>query len=1237
MFTLMMLTFGACSKFVNAEDTDFQADVIDLDIEADEGQTDLILTDITADTDGDLDVTRDVHDDYVDIEQPFPDIPPLECSSNRACEREYDNLPVCYHTFCDPWVGICLVAPIVDGTDCETEDYCITESHCLGGVCIGSTVVCDDNNPCTDDSCDPKKGCVHVPNKAECSDNNPCTENDKCSNSVCRAGTNTCDCALDGDCADNNDNNVCNGSLRCIGLKCVLDQTTIITCPGTQDFCMANTCNPVNGSCSPTPVNEGSTCNDQDDCTLNDVCRAGVCAGDVAACDDNNPCTTDSCTTAGGCTHELNTATCNDGNACTTDDMCVSGMCIGTRNPECGCIADAECAAFEDGNLCNGTLTCENGQCVINPLTTVRCYDPIGKPCQRSVCTPATGRCSVIKLEDNRPCVDDNSCTFDEVCADGECVGFEVPCDDDNLCTDDFCDRFGGCNHSYNTMACEDGDPCSVQDKCVNGNCIAGIDRECDDGKPCTIDKCSSSIGCYAEPVVETGVTCLSTDLCIINATCTNGLCVGTRKNCEDGDPCTDNYCDSADGTCKKRFNSEPCEDGNICTIGETCSGGNCINGRARDCSDTDPCTADRCIVGTGCVNDHIMGCEHCPSGLDAECVSPYPCKLGTCDMSSDPLGRCVWTQDPCEDNNPCTTGNCNEWIGECRYEPVYGACNDNNKCTLNDQCNSSTMQCVGTPTVCNDGDVCTDDYCDLADGACKTTFNSAPCVDDDPCSINEFCLDGTCVFIETKDCEDGDACTDNFCDPITGFCRETINAAECEDGDPCTVGDYCELGNCLTGNPKNCSDNNECTADVCRAGDGECLHTPTAGISCGAANKCIISGTCNSAGTCDATYKTCDDQKFCTNDSCNPTSGLCIYTPNTLPCNDGNACTISDVCFNGLCSGTDRTCNDSIACTNDSCNTSTGCVFTPADALCDDNNVCTIDTCVAGQGCTHVPVSNSLNLSCSDGLLCTLSDVCIDGTCKGVQKNCADQIVCTADSCNASTGDCVNPYYIGPCDDGNPCTENDACGTGRICFGTTRMCDDQIQCTVDYCDSVNGCTFVPMNEQCDDANKCTVDTCVAGVGCTHTPVTQAITCDDANPCTTSDTCNTTTGICAGIINTCNDNNVCTRDTCSANGTCQYSAQAGPCNDNITCTTGDVCNSGICYGTPSDALCDDENMCTTDTCSLQARTCVYTLSQVQTCDDFDQCTENDLCEGTSCAGFVNCQITECMGDPRCIM
>lgn len=80
----------------------------------------------------------------------------------------------------------CTVGMPPNGTPCDDGNACTTMDTCNAGACSGGPALsCDDQNDCTDDTCDPILGCVHTPNKTKCDDKNPCTENDACAFGVC--------------------------------------------------------------------------------------------------------------------------------------------------------------------------------------------------------------------------------------------------------------------------------------------------------------------------------------------------------------------------------------------------------------------------------------------------------------------------------------------------------------------------------------------------------------------------------------------------------------------------------------------------------------------------------------------------------------------------------------------------------------------------------------------------------------------------------------------------------------------------------------------------------------------------------------------------------------------------------------------------------------------------------------------------------------------------------------------
>jgi hypothetical protein len=61
----------------------------------------------------------------------------------------------------------------------------------------GEAADCDDDNGCTDNSCDPATGCVVAANTEFCNDSDPCTGTD-----VCAAGSCTSEFLVDECCGD---------------------------------------------------------------------------------------------------------------------------------------------------------------------------------------------------------------------------------------------------------------------------------------------------------------------------------------------------------------------------------------------------------------------------------------------------------------------------------------------------------------------------------------------------------------------------------------------------------------------------------------------------------------------------------------------------------------------------------------------------------------------------------------------------------------------------------------------------------------------------------------------------------------------------------------------------------------------------------------------------------------------------------------------------------------------------
>jgi hypothetical protein len=103
------------------------------------------------------------------------------CEDGNLCTTESCNENGdCSHT---PQTG----ASCLDGSVCTVNDVCVNAT-CTSGQFLK----CNDNDPCTSDSCNPSAGCVYTSISAgpgSCQDGDVCTEKDFCDKGACIPGT----------------------------------------------------------------------------------------------------------------------------------------------------------------------------------------------------------------------------------------------------------------------------------------------------------------------------------------------------------------------------------------------------------------------------------------------------------------------------------------------------------------------------------------------------------------------------------------------------------------------------------------------------------------------------------------------------------------------------------------------------------------------------------------------------------------------------------------------------------------------------------------------------------------------------------------------------------------------------------------------------------------------------------------------------------------------------------------
>ncbi len=85
--------------------------------------------------------------------------------------------------------------------------------------------------------------------------------------------------------------------------------------------------------------------------------------------------------------------------------------------------------------------------------------------------------------------------------------------------------------------------------------------------------------------------------------------------------------------------------------------------------------------------------------------------------------------------------------------------------------------------------------------------------------------LGGPCL--DDEQCDDGLACTRDYCDEERGRCRFMPDDAECQDQEFCNGAEVCQPGvGCRPGPPVSCDDKTPCTIDRCIESTDECEHS---------------------------------------------------------------------------------------------------------------------------------------------------------------------------------------------------------------------------------------------------------------------------------------------------------------------------------------------------------------------------------------------------------------------------
>ncbi len=615
-------------------------------------------------------------------------------------------------------------------------------------------------------------------------------------------------------------------------------------------------------------------------CTLPEQCREGEacllglcgpcsqsidCAGKL--CNDGVcfPCEGDGdCLESYGLNFSCNSGTCSP-TTCQNDSECmlVNLLCVDFQCAACASTLQClESDAYGQGWQCLDGQ-CSEGDCVVSqdcPADLPVCGE--NHFCRKCLSVGSFGECGPGKV------------CGEGVCHDGDCwLGGQAWFNGDKSPT-------SGCAVCHGTLnpfdwspdplaPCDDGQDCTFQDQCSPTQACSGTPYQCQDTQPCSVGQCHGTGNADCSYHKDPGW-----DGCFIA-----GLCYA------EGDLRPENKCQVCSGAQNSWVDRQT---GVKCGSCKTCE----LVGSAVMCRSV--------LAGQDPFNDCSQSCEVC-----------------------DGFGGCQWAATDSDPNNDCEetnvsscsyNGGCRGGTSQCKLWAAgdgNGLVSDGNECTSPDFCDGlggKTGTSLSGPLCQNSSKVCKNGMC-------------VPCTSHSDCGSTRVCDAGIC---QPGECVSGSECLILYgsagecrkwsCSTSDHICSAANDdSASCSDGKDCTLNDYCLAGSChqgvihgdycligstcyyrntqYTGAPLNqcwecmpgnnqtdwspngadCDDGIACTADACTASG--CTHTPNNAL-CADSNPCTYNETCSATG---CTVSTFADQTVCDDGDASSFASLCL------------------------------------------------------------------------------------------------------------------------------------------------------------------------------------------------------------------------------------------------------------------------------------------------------------------------------------------------------------------------
>ena len=627
------------------------------------------------------------------------------------------------------------------------QNSCLTVGSpgCLNGDCqysnklFGTTCGSDQNG-----QCDSSGVCIST---STCNNGTMCTPPiEECLITIC----------IDDACVDfpRANGTACNDKLNigfnsvgeCQDGQCItVDRCGSQVCTSPGECHDRSFCNIDTGECTHVPFADGVTCDDQNPQTLNDICKSGICVGElqcgsVRCSDRTSSCVQSQCQGGQTCIETPNLAqTCTDGNPQTSGDVCTNSGCVGTdvcsgvtcdrvnqcrENYRCNvftgsCFSDPipNYLSCDDGSDLTIRDSCYSGVCnLLCNLNLNPCTNTTYDQCKNvPVCDGSTGSCVEQVVQDGTQCDDQDPDTVNDMCTAGICTGTSR-CDGVVCSAVNDCREPGVCQNSTgqcteiikpDTTPCDDGDPTTTNDQCNAGSCV-GI-KTCQNTQcatptnPCMISSCTTTGNsiCTEIPGPD-GNACSDNNTLTFNDTCYSGLCVGCPV-CDAVSQCHDvGICDQSTGFCSEPVlpDGMQCDDGVPLTQTDTCRSGTCsgiVTCQNRQCPQLQPealqCNQQDCS-GSVCTTSQKPDGTLCSDGIPSTVNDT--CMLGVCQGISRQLCSVSFAASSCAatgqlvvnaaatlcEFSGCTEDRC------CLPDPCLAI----SGCVASDQCHQSGM-----------------------------------------------------------------------------------------------------------------------------------------------------------------------------------------------------------------------------------------------------------------------------------------------------------------------------------------------------------------------------------------------------------------------------------------------------------------------------------------------------------------------------------------------------------------